>query len=82
MIKNKKNRKQKLTKEQISNMSFTEIREYYNLKSVKDCEEEDNPKILTKKVITIIGLICIIGLILYITFFFNIKIPTVFDQSF
>lgn len=75
----KKERKPKLTKEQISNMSFTEIMKYYNLKSVKVCEEEV-PKTLTKKVITVIGLIFIFGLVIYLIFFFNIKIPTVFDQ--
>ncbi len=41
---------------------------------------EEVSKTLTSKVITIIGLICIIGLIVYLVFVYGIVIPTVYDN--
>lgn len=48
-----------------------------------DLNEENSEEIIEKpkyKAIIIIGLICVIGLIIYLTFVYGIMIPTVFDK--
>lgn len=47
---------------------------------MEEIEEEIKEEKLSKKIITIIGLICVIGLIIYFVFIYGIVIPTVYDQ--